>query len=30
MTKEDLAPITLPVCGDDRNKVIVFELWMGY
>ena len=30
VTKEDLAPITLPVCGDDRNKVIVFELWMGY
>ena len=30
LNKEDLAPITLPVCGDDRNKVIVFELWMGY
>ena len=29
-TKEDLAPLTLPVCGDDRNKVIVFELWIGH
>ena len=25
-TKRDLDPIDLPVCGDDRNKVIVFEL----
>ena len=25
-TKRDLDPIHLPVCGDDRNKVIVFEL----
>ena len=24
-TKRDLDPIDLPVCGDDRNKVIVFE-----
>ena len=25
-TKRNLDPIDLPVCGDDRNKVIVFEL----
>lgn len=25
-TKRDLDPIDLPVCGDDRNKVIVFEM----
>ena len=29
VTKEDLAPLTLPLCGDDRNKVIAFELWIG-
>ena len=29
VTKEDLAPLILPVCGDERNKVIVFELWIG-
>ena len=29
VTKKDLEPLILPVCGDERNKVIVFELWIG-
>ena len=29
ITKDDLEPLTLPVCGGERNKVIVFVLWLG-
>lgn len=29
VTKEDLDPLILPICGGDRNKVIVFDLLLG-
>ena len=27
---EDLEPIYLPLCGNDRNRVLVFELWLTH